>query len=282
MTAADSEEMRRTAVAIQDRMVEVCRLALERLEPAEPVWAVGEVDEAVNRRERTSAAIGTILGWNPELQLDRQVTALQLRRPDESAVATLVSFGCHPVTTGYDMDVYSADFPGPLRSLVRSVTGGECVFLQGAAGNVLPRVAFTQDEREAERLGRRVALEALHALADRHAGARRVVRGSDGSVTPIALYRIERVAGRRARARRRSRARRVPAPAAALGPTSSRSSGGRPRRRSPTPMRAAIAEPRRWPATPPAGRAGPRPASSTARRRRRSTARSTRSASATA
>lgn len=188
---ADSELMRETAQAIQDRMVEVCRLALGRLEPAEPVWAVGEVDEAVNRRERTADG-RTILGWNAERQLDRQVTALQLRRADESAVATLVGFGCHPVTTGLDMDIYSADYPGPLRDLVRGVTGGECVFLQGAAGDVLPRVAFTQDEHEAERLGRRIALEALHALADRHATKRRVVRGSEGSVTPITIYRIER------------------------------------------------------------------------------------------
>jgi neutral ceramidase len=180
-----------TARAIQDRMVEVCRLAVERLEDAEPVWAVGEVDESVNRRERTPDR-GTILGWNPELQLDSQVTALQLRRPDASAVATLVSFGCHPVTTGWDMDVYSADYPGPLRDLVRSVTGAECVFLQGAAGNVLPRVAFTADEQEAVRLGRRLALEALHALADRHPAGRKVVRLASGSVTPISLYRIER------------------------------------------------------------------------------------------
>jgi hypothetical protein len=188
---ADSEQIRETAAAIQDRMVEVCRLALQRLEPGEPVWAVGEVDEAVNRRERTGDG-RTILGWNSERQVDRQVTALQLRRPDETAIATLVGFGCHPVTTGYDMDIYSADYPGPMRDLVRAVTGGECVFLQGAAGDVLPRVAFTRDEREAERLGRRVALEALHALADRHASERRVVRRSDGSVTPISLYRVER------------------------------------------------------------------------------------------
>ena len=187
----DVELMRRTARAIQDRMVEVCRRAREALEPAEPVWAVGEVDEAVNRRERTADG-RTILGWNPERQLDQQVTALQLRRPDGSAVATLVGFGCHTTTTGYDMDIYSADFPGPLRDLVRTVSGGECVFLQGAAGDVLPRVAFTRDEQAAEALGRRLALEALHALADRHAAPRRVVRGSDGSVTPISLYRIER------------------------------------------------------------------------------------------
>ena len=50
--------------------------------------------------------------------VDNQVTVLQARRPDESAIATVVGFGCHPVTTGYDMYVYSSDFPGPLRDVV--------------------------------------------------------------------------------------------------------------------------------------------------------------------
>ena len=71
---------------------------------------------------------------------------LQVRRPDESALATVVGFGCHPVTTGYDMDVYSADFPGPMRDVVRAVSGGECIFFQGAGGNVLPKFAFTDSE----------------------------------------------------------------------------------------------------------------------------------------
>ena len=278
---ADTELMRQTTVAIQDRMVEACRLALERLEPAEPVWAVGEVDEAVNRRERTADG-RTILGWNAERQLDTQVTALQLRRPDESAVATLVSFGCHPVTTGYDMDIYSADYPGPMRDLVRTVTGGECVFLQGAAGDILPRVAFTQDEREAERLGRRVALEALHALADRHASERRVVRGSDGSVTPISLYRIERgAAGRTGAGAPRGRGSTSRC-CRCCRTTSSPRCGRPPRRRSRRRSRAAIAEPPRSRTTPPTGRAGRRSASRRERRHRRSTRRSTRSASATA
>jgi neutral ceramidase len=191
---ADSDLMRRTAASIQDRMVEACRRARERLEPAEPVWAVGEVDEAVNRRERTSDG-RTILGWNPARQLDRQVTALQLRRPDESPVASLVGFGCHPVTTGYDMDIYSADYPGPLRDLVRRVSGGECVFFQASAGNVVPKVSFTTDEREAERLGRRLALEALCALEGRPSVRREVVTKPEASMVPIVAYRVRELPG---------------------------------------------------------------------------------------
>ena len=182
--------IRRYADVLQDTVVSVCRRACQSLEPARPVWGVGRADVAVNRRERTPEGT-TILGWNPDGLVDDQVTSLQLRRRDESVVATAVGFGCHPVTTGYDMYAYSADFPGPLRGVVRRSTGGEVVFLQGAGGNVLPRVAFTDDEREAETMGERLGLEALHSVAGRFAYPRRMVWRPERSVTHISSYRRE-------------------------------------------------------------------------------------------
>ena len=179
------------ARVIQDKIVSAAQLAVERLEPAAVVWGQATADVAVNRRERTADGSngGTILGWNPDELVDTQVTTLQARRPDESAIATLVGYGCHPVTTGYDMYVYSADFPGPLRRVVRAATGGECVFFQGAAGNVLPRFAFTDDESEAERMGTRIAVAAHESVADRLATPDELVRLDEGSVTPISKYR---------------------------------------------------------------------------------------------
>ena len=176
---------------IHDKIVSACRLAVERLEPAGIVWGQSETDLAVNRRERTTGGYngGSILGWNPDELVDNQVTVLQARRHDESVIATLVGFGCHPVTTGYDMDVYSADFPGPMRDVVRSVTGGECVYFQGSGGNVLPKFAFTDTEDEARRMGTRLGLAALEAVADRFSRPVRVLTEEEGSVTPITRYR---------------------------------------------------------------------------------------------
>jgi neutral ceramidase len=184
--------IRRFADVVQDKIVSVCRLAFDRLEPAHPVWGVGYAELAVNRRERASDGT-TILGWNPDNLVDNQVTSLQFRRADESVVATAVNYGCHPVTTGYDMYVYSADFPGPARDIVRRVTGGEAVFLQGAGGNVLPKVSFTDDESEAELMGRRLGLEALHSLAGRFAVPRRMVYRPERSIMQISSYRRELV-----------------------------------------------------------------------------------------
>lgn len=176
---------------IHDKIVSVCRMAVQRLEPAGIVWGQADTTLAVNRRERTADGFngGSILGWNPEELVDNQVTVLQARRPDESAIATLVGFGCHPVTTGYDMDIYSADFPGPMRDVVRSVTGGECVYFQGAGGNVLPKFAFTDTEDEAHRMGTRLGLAALEAVADRFSRPVTIYPEREGSVTPITRYR---------------------------------------------------------------------------------------------
>jgi hypothetical protein len=176
---------------LHDKIVSACRLAAQRLEPAGVVWGQADVDLAVNRRERTADGYngGSILGWNPDELVDNQLTVLQARRPDESAICTVVGYGCHPVTTGYDMDVYSADFPGPMRDVIRTVSGGECVFLQGAGGNVLPKFAFTDTEDEARRMGTRLGIAALDAVADRFCRPVEAVPEKEGSVTPITRYR---------------------------------------------------------------------------------------------
>jgi hypothetical protein len=177
------------AAAVADAVVQACRLAASRLEAARPAWGVGWCAEAVNRRERRGDG-RVILGWNPDGMVDWQVPVLQLQRRDGSSIATLVGYGCHTVAVGPDVLAYSADYPGPMRAAVRAWTGGECVFLQGAGGNVLPRVAFA-DLAAAERMGRRLALAALAAVADRPAWPQAYRRTDDGSVTPFHLYRPE-------------------------------------------------------------------------------------------
>ena len=83
---------------LHDKIVSACALAAGALEPAGIVWGQADVDLAVNRRERTTDGFngGSILGWNPDELVDNQVTVLQVRRPDESAIATLVGLRLPP------------------------------------------------------------------------------------------------------------------------------------------------------------------------------------------
>lgn len=182
------------ADTLADRVVAAARLAMSRREAARPTWGVGWCPESVNRRERLSDG-RVILGWNPGGAVDQQVPVLQLQRRDGTSIATVVGYGCHTVAVGPDVLAYSADYPGPMREAVRAWTGGECVFLQGAGGNVLPRVAFSSDLGPSRALGRRLALAALAAVADRPAWPTRYDRRDDGSVTPFHLYRPRAEAG---------------------------------------------------------------------------------------
>ena len=109
-------------------------------------------------------------------------------------IATLVSFACHPVVIGPDVEGAGPDFVGPLRSYLANLLrpGAVTVFLQGAAGDALPLEAFRDDdsaEVAADVFGTRVALEAAHAIADADPWIAEIDHSDWGSVTPISLYR---------------------------------------------------------------------------------------------
>ncbi len=195
----ERDELEPAAVAyideLHDAIVATCRQAFERLEHASVRWGLGYAELAVNRRQRDDDGQVRKIGWNPAGLVDRSVPVLQSVRPDGSAIATLVGYGAHTVTTGVNFIGYSPDYPGWLRETVRSLTGGECVYLQGAAGNVMPLFGFDDDLEAPARIGERLGLEAAHAIADRPSWPVRLVQTGFGSATPLELFRVERVDG---------------------------------------------------------------------------------------
>ncbi len=176
---------------LHGRVVDACKRAFECMEPARVRWGLGHVDEAINRRQRDADGKVTKIGWNPEGLVDTSVPVLQAVRADGSAIATVVGYGCHTVTTGIGYEGYSPDFPGPMRDFVRKTTGGECVFLQGAGGNIMPRVAFLSKDEAMKKMGTRLGIEAIHALADRRAQAAHLREEGLVSGTGLRLFRWE-------------------------------------------------------------------------------------------
>lgn len=164
------------------------RLAAERLEPARVGAGIGAVDLAVNRRERAPDG-RTILGWNPDGLWDRDVAVLRVDKSDGSPLATIVNFACHPVVIGPDDPGISPDYPAPMRQLVEDHTRAPCLFIQGAGGNVLPLEGFFAEPGPEVAFGRRLAVEAIHVLADIETHPASIERLDFGSVTPISLYR---------------------------------------------------------------------------------------------
>ncbi len=180
--------------SLPDRFASAAVQALDAAVEARVSGAVGHAPGlAVNRRERTPDG-RTILGWNPDGFIDDSVPVLRIDAltddPEPAPIATLVGFGCHPVVVGPDVPDVGPDFVGPLRDTLEWLRPGSVtIFLQGAAGNVLPLEGFQDEHGPEDRFGERLALEAGHAIAD--ADPRRVTieRLDYGSVTPISLYR---------------------------------------------------------------------------------------------
>jgi neutral ceramidase len=180
---------------LHDAIVETCARAFEELAPAAVRFGLGHLELAVNRRQRDADGMVRRIGWNPDGLVDRSVPVLQSVREDGSAIATVVGYGAHTVTTGVNYIGYSPDYPGWLRETIRAATDGECVFLQGAAGNMMPLYGFDDSLWSPPYTGRRLALEALHAVADRASWPVRLEQTGFGSATPLDLFRLVRVDG---------------------------------------------------------------------------------------
>ena len=163
--------------------------AMARMKPARISGGTGIAPGlAVNRRERTEDG-RTILGWNKENFIDEEVPTIRIDSHTGDAIATLVGFGCHPVSLGGEVPYSGSDFIGPLRNQVELIRGGICLFLQGAAGNVLPLEAFFDHPGPEVLMGKRLGIEAVHAVVDAEPREMEIERIAYGSVTPIALYR---------------------------------------------------------------------------------------------
>lgn len=150
------------------RVVDAIAEAAASPEPATLDTGFGAAEVAVNRRERT--ADGAIaLGVNPDGFVDRTLGVARLRRTrDGRALATLVSFACHPAVLSPKNRLVTAEWPGAMRSVVEAKTGAPCLFLQGATGNLNPRHAWGDPQADwaaVERIGRAVAEAALATLA---------------------------------------------------------------------------------------------------------------------
>jgi hypothetical protein len=174
--------------AVGDLLVSVAAEASRRLRPARAGFARTEAEDiTVNRRQRHEGT--TILGWNPDERCDRDVAVLRVDGEDGGAICTVVVFASHPVVVGPDVPEISSDFVGPLRERVRGWTGGECVFLQGCAGNIIPFESF-HEERGPERLfGERLALAALRARAEATLVPMRREGTIAGSAVPWVMWR---------------------------------------------------------------------------------------------
>jgi neutral ceramidase len=138
--------------------------AQANLQPAHLTWARGEVDIAVNRRERTPNGHVEI-GVNRTGPVDRSFTLLQAQSPEGKPIATLLNFQCHGTVLGPTNLLVSGDWIGALRQQVEQEIGAPFMYLQGATGDLNPDHTWGKDDYwELEIIAGRVTQTVLSSL----------------------------------------------------------------------------------------------------------------------
>ncbi len=153
----------------------VCE-AHSRMVPAELGWASGSA-EGLGWNRRWAMRAGTHQTHadptGPDIvrsagPVDPQVLLLAARDHDGSILGFVGNFTCHPTVMGGPS--FSAGYPGAWRRTLKTLTGGEMVFLNGAMGDLTQinkRLDLPQKgEAGVERFARALTGESLKLLAD--------------------------------------------------------------------------------------------------------------------
>ena len=118
---------------VEEKLVESIKEALGNLSPAAlsvtQTWVSGM---CINR-------------VNPRLPIDDRIISVRFRADNVQVV--LINFQCHPTTLGPENSYVSADFPYYIYEYY-SKKGVEAMFINGAAGDVNPRVSGFQGAQE--------------------------------------------------------------------------------------------------------------------------------------
>ena len=101
---------------------------------------------------------GTDVTFGPK---DPEVNVLKVEDAAGGMIASLVNFGCHPVSSVDRMYAITADYPGYAMGVVEEMEGGVCLFALGCAGNVVP---IQREGRSKVQVGRSLGGRALDVL----------------------------------------------------------------------------------------------------------------------
>jgi neutral ceramidase len=107
-------------------------------------------------------AVGLTRNRRGEAFLDPEVIVLLFESLDKEHKVILVNYACHPVIVQVQ-DMMSADFIGAMRDALKERLMGmkDCLFIQGACGDINPAVGATQNFADVYSVGQALAIEVV-------------------------------------------------------------------------------------------------------------------------
>ena len=89
---------------------------------------------------------------------DPMLAVIRFDDLDGNPLAIVTNFAAHPVTMDEKVFKFSPDYPGALQNRVETALGTNCVFMQGAAGDMSPNRGSLDTKAYGEALGDHVVV----------------------------------------------------------------------------------------------------------------------------
>lgn len=144
--------------------VEAANKAIANMQPA--VMGVGKTDSmaGMNRREIDPDG-NVILGQNTDGVYDPTMTVVAFKDLAGKNLGSFVHFAAHPTVAGSNFSI-TRDWPGYMIDRISDLTGAPCMYINGAEGNVGPRLSngrTTADDSYLPEIGNMAATDAEKA-----------------------------------------------------------------------------------------------------------------------
>lgn len=151
-------------VRLADEITAAVLEARARLSPTWITFGWGRCSLAGNRDYWDSEASRWACGYNPDGPADDTLLVARVTADDGTVRATLFNYACHPTTLAWDNHLLSPDYVGAAREVLERAFGAPAIFMQGASGDLGPRVGFVGDTAVADRNGRQLGYAAASAI----------------------------------------------------------------------------------------------------------------------
>lgn len=146
-------------------LISASRRAAADMRRAEIAVGVAGSQVGVNRRQQLRSG-DVILGQNPWGCYDPRMTVISVRGADDKkGIVNIIHYGCHGTAAGNNREI-TRDWPGVMVDRLQEETGVLTAFINGAIGDVGPRLtngSTVGDIKHVEALGAVAAEDALKA-----------------------------------------------------------------------------------------------------------------------